>query len=262
MTLGEKLAACRKQNNYTQEQLAELLGVSRQAVSKWESDLAYPETEKLIRLSELYDCSLDYLIKDKQPEEAPVKSIRLDFRNIHFERKSTRMVRGVPLWHVNIGYGRTAKGIFALGFAAKGIFSCGMFSMGLFSCGVLSLGLLAFGSLAAGLLVFGAIATGLVAFGGVSVGLIAFGGLAAGVLSVGGASVGFVAVGGAAAGQYLAVGDSATAQIAIGITEAHGEFAYITPLDTSVRQQLFADIEAFVPSWLQWAADFVKSFIK
>ena len=40
MTLGEKLAMHRKQNNYTQEQLAELLGVSRQAVSKWESDLA------------------------------------------------------------------------------------------------------------------------------------------------------------------------------------------------------------------------------
>ena len=38
MTLGEKLAMYRKQNNYTQEQLAELLGVSRQAVSKWESD--------------------------------------------------------------------------------------------------------------------------------------------------------------------------------------------------------------------------------
>lgn len=262
MTLGEKLSIYRKQNNYTQEQLAELLGVSRQAVSKWESDLAYPETEKLIKLSEMYGCSLDYLIKDKQPEEKPSNvTVSLNFRNIHFERKSERMVRGVPLWHVNIGYGRTAKGIFALGFAAKGVFSCGLFSMGLFSCGVLSLGLLAFGSLAAGLLVFGAIALGIVAFGGISIGYIAFGGLAVGVLSVGGASVGLVAVGGAAWGQYLAIGDSATAQIAIGISEAYGEFTYITPLDDVFRQHLYQNIETFVPSWLGWAADFVKSFI-
>ena len=53
MTLGDKLTKLRKENNYTQEQLAELLGVSRQAISKWESDTAYPETEKLLRLGEL-----------------------------------------------------------------------------------------------------------------------------------------------------------------------------------------------------------------
>lgn len=265
MTLGEKLAMYRKQNNYTQEQLAELLGVSRQAVSKWESDLAYPETEKLIRLSEMYSCSLDYLIKDEQPAQQPEQTnsvFSLNLRNIQFERKSERMVRGVPLWHVNIGFGRTAKGIFALGFAAKGVFSCGMFSMGLFSCGVLSLGLLAFGSLAAGLLVFGALALGLIAFGGVALGLIAFGGLAVGVLSCGGASVGLVAVGGAAWGQYLALGDSASAQIAIGITEAYGEFTYLTPLDDTIRSQLYQNIETLVPGWLQWAADFVKSMLR
>ncbi len=256
MTLGEKLAAYRKQNNYTQEQLAELLGVSRQAVSKWESDLAYPETEKLIKLSELYDCSLDYLIKDKQPEEISSKEQQnyalINLNSFCFERKSKRMVRGVPLWHVNIGPGRTAKGIFALGLVARGVFSCGLASMGIFSFGLVSLGLLAFGSLAAGL----------VAFGGISIGYIAFGGLAVGVLSVGGASVGLVAVGGAASGQYLAIGDSATAQIAIGISEAYGEFTYITPLDDVHRQHLYQNIETFVPSWLKWAVDFVKSFIK
>ena len=65
MTLGDKLSRLRKENNYTQEQLADILGVSRQAISKWESDVAYPETDKLIRLSALYRCSLDYLIKDE-----------------------------------------------------------------------------------------------------------------------------------------------------------------------------------------------------
>ena len=57
MTFGDKLSALRREQNYTQEQLAELLGVSRQSVSKWESGAAYPETEKLIRLSALFDCS-------------------------------------------------------------------------------------------------------------------------------------------------------------------------------------------------------------
>ena len=49
MTLGEKLSKLRKEYNYTQEQLADILGVSRQSISKWESDIAYPETDKLIR---------------------------------------------------------------------------------------------------------------------------------------------------------------------------------------------------------------------
>lgn len=64
MTIGEKLAQLRKQYHYTQEQLADLLGVSRQAVSKWESDLSLPETYKLIQLSKLYDISLDELIHE------------------------------------------------------------------------------------------------------------------------------------------------------------------------------------------------------
>ena len=56
MTLGEKISKLRKENNYTQEQLAEVLNVSRQAISKWESNITYPETDKLIRISELFCC--------------------------------------------------------------------------------------------------------------------------------------------------------------------------------------------------------------
>ena len=64
MTLGEKLSKLRKEYNYTQEQLADVLGVSRQSISKWESDIAYPETDKLIELGKLFDCSMDYLLKE------------------------------------------------------------------------------------------------------------------------------------------------------------------------------------------------------
>ena len=70
MTLGEKLSKLRKESNITQEQLADTLGVSRQSVSKWESDLAYPETEKLIRISAMFQCSLDYLLKEEVSESA------------------------------------------------------------------------------------------------------------------------------------------------------------------------------------------------
>lgn len=66
MTLGDKLSKLRKENNYTQEQLADVLGVSRQAVSKWESDITYPETEKLIRISKLFHCTTDYLLLEEE----------------------------------------------------------------------------------------------------------------------------------------------------------------------------------------------------
>ena len=69
MTLGEKLSRLRKEQNYTQEQLADLLGVSRQSISKWESNVAYPETEKLIELGKLFGCSMDYLLKDEITEK-------------------------------------------------------------------------------------------------------------------------------------------------------------------------------------------------
>lgn len=73
MTLGEKITKQRKELNYTQEQLAEILNVSRQSISKWESDISYPETDKLIELGNLFDCSMDYLLKDDITEKTGVK---------------------------------------------------------------------------------------------------------------------------------------------------------------------------------------------
>ena len=73
MTLGEKIVKQRKELNYTQEQLADILGVSRQSISKWESDIAYPETDKLIELGKLFDCSMDYLLKEEVTEKSGVQ---------------------------------------------------------------------------------------------------------------------------------------------------------------------------------------------
>ena len=66
MTLGEKIRTLRKNAGLSQEALAEKLGVSRQAVSKWENDNGMPETEKLIVMAKLFDTSLDDLIGEEK----------------------------------------------------------------------------------------------------------------------------------------------------------------------------------------------------
>ena len=68
MTTGEKLALLRKKKGITQEELAELLHVSRQSVSRWEMDVTFPETDKLIKLSRMYECSIDFLLNENLQE--------------------------------------------------------------------------------------------------------------------------------------------------------------------------------------------------
>lgn len=65
---GSKLSELRKRKGYTQEELAEILGVSAQAVSKWENDLSYPDITLLPEIAQLFNVSLDELLNDKAPE--------------------------------------------------------------------------------------------------------------------------------------------------------------------------------------------------
>ena len=69
MTLGEKISGLRKNAGYSQEKLAELMDVSRQAVTKWESGKANPDTENLIRLAGIFGVSLDELCKNVNPKK-------------------------------------------------------------------------------------------------------------------------------------------------------------------------------------------------
>lgn len=255
MTLGEKLSKLRKENNYTQEQLAEILGVSRQAISKWESDISYPETEKLLKIGELYACSMDYLLKEENSEPVSVpksRAVTLNFANLYFEKVSKKNFHGLPLWHINIGYGRTAKGIIAVGLSAKGIISIGLFSLGIISFGLFSLGILAWGVLAIGLLSVGAISCGVIAFGAISIGIV----------SIGALSVGCFSAGALAIGKYFAIGDYARALIALGNTKAIGS-VYQKPGKLSVQD--IADVKELldvnVPSYLSWAKELIKLFI-
>ena len=89
MTLGQRIQELRKQSNLSQEALGEKLGVSRQAVSRWEMDGAVPEVDKLIAMGRLFGVDLNDMLQVDQPrptgegeaqgpapEEAPLRSAR------------------------------------------------------------------------------------------------------------------------------------------------------------------------------------------
>ena len=72
MKLPEKIQRERKKMGLSQEKLAEKIGVSRQAITKWENGLASPELEKIVSLSECFKVSTDYLLKDNITEPTPL----------------------------------------------------------------------------------------------------------------------------------------------------------------------------------------------
>ena len=70
MTLGEHIARLRGEKQLSQGELADALGVSRQSVSKWETDASVPELDKLIRLSDLFGVTLDQLVRGEDKAQA------------------------------------------------------------------------------------------------------------------------------------------------------------------------------------------------
>jgi len=74
MTLGERLLELRRKNAMSQDTLAEKLEVSRQAVSKWERDEAVPETDKIVKIAQLFDVSTDSLLMDSEEKTAQAQT--------------------------------------------------------------------------------------------------------------------------------------------------------------------------------------------
>lgn len=242
MTTGQKIYEARRKAGMTQEELAERLGVSRQAVSKWESDAAFPETEKILELCKLFGISADELLfSEKGSSEGKAEAQEANKQEwgwiahsekLHYEYISKTKVHGIPLVHINFGFGfYRAKGIFAAGNIAIGVVSAGLLSVGVLAAGVLALGLLAFGSVVLGLLV-GA--------GGVAIGALAFGGVAIGVMAFGGVSIGYVAVGGLSVGHY-AIGGWASGWLAVGKTHASGTHAFLALDDASALSEFLSE---------------------
>lgn len=69
MTIADRIQSLRKSKGMSQEELADAVGVSRQAVSKWESEQATPDLDKVIIMSDIFDVTTDYLLKGIEPVE-------------------------------------------------------------------------------------------------------------------------------------------------------------------------------------------------
>ena len=218
MSLGENIGQLRRRQGLSQEQLADRLGVSRQSVSKWEAGVSTPELGKLIAMADLFQVSLDQLVRGSEPypsspaDDALLEElgeIRRSLRRqeLGFVYTSRRRLWGLPLVDIRLSRypqrGKAAKGILAIGNRAVGLVAVGGASCGAIAVGGASVGLLT--------------------IGGAAVGGLAIGGLSAGILALGGVAVGLCALGGVAVGGQVAVGSVASAPIAIGnvATGAH-----------------------------------------
>lgn len=279
MTLGEKIYSLRVKNGLSQEAFGEKLGVSRQSVSKWETDQSVPELDKIVMISELFTVTTDYLLKESAAEPASgqwkgttaaggpgqwngastaaggsgqwngvstaaegsgqwtkasgaeqasdvwgessdteqdayeCRGRAVVKRGFSYEYKSKRSWRGMPLVHVNIGFGRSAKGVIAIGLAAKGIVAIGLAGLGVITLAPVGIGLL---------LSAGVVAIGGIALGDFAIGVVAMGAFCVGIFSMGALAVGQFSFGAIAIGQQVAVGDVARGDIALGFSEATG----------------------------------------
>ena len=106
MILADKITEERKKNGWSQEELANQLGVSRQAVSKWESAGAVPDLQRILQMSELFCVSTDYLLKDEMKAEnityhestesyaEPLKKVTMENANefLDMKRKGSKVV--------------------------------------------------------------------------------------------------------------------------------------------------------------------------
>lgn len=259
MEFQQRLYELRRKAGLSQEGLADLVGVSRQAVQKWEAGTSKPDLDNLAALAGYFQVSLDYLITGKEPERVPPPPSTTVIHHYYrpcFEYKSKRTLFGLPLIHINCGYGlRWARGILAVGNVATGVFAFGGVSAGLFSLGGVALGLL---------LALGGVALGAIAIGAVAAGLLAWGGVVLGWLSVGGVAKGVYAMGGVAAGSKVAMGGIASAPLAIGAA-AEGARTFLVPehgLDPSQLEAAAAALREACAGAPGWVADFLCFFLQ
>ena len=149
MEFRERLYQLRKGRGISQEELAHTVGVSRQAVQKWEAGAATPDLGNLSALADYFVVSLDYLVRGIEPEKPAAPSpqqavIQNYYTGWSYEFRSRRTLLGLPLVHINLrdrGLCR-AKGIIAIGNVATGLIAIGGFSAGLLTLGGFSAGLL------------------------------------------------------------------------------------------------------------------------
>ena len=226
MEFQERLYSLRKCRGISQEELANVVGVSRQAVQKWEAGSSTPDIQNLSALADYFGVSLDYLVRGIESQTEPQPAVIHNYYGCgyRYEFRSKTTLFGLPLVHINLGPGfQRAKGIIAIGNFAAGVVAVGGLSAGLFSVGAGSLGLLALGGMAVGGVALGGLALGLLAAVGgfaLSLGFAVGGGAVSRYIALGGAAFGQYAAGGMASGSILAIGDSARSTQGLALTWA------------------------------------------
>ena len=83
MTFGEKLLKLRKSKRISQEQLACQIGVSRQAISKWETGMAIPDTENVLRIGQVFNVPTEYLLNDDIENEQDIPIVNETYSVLH-----------------------------------------------------------------------------------------------------------------------------------------------------------------------------------
>ena len=91
MTLGDRIKECRKKSGLSQDKVAELVGVSRQAVTKWEAGQTAPNTENLFKLAEIFGTTVDLLISEKDADSnSPAEQIYYLYKMEEEKKKAER----------------------------------------------------------------------------------------------------------------------------------------------------------------------------
>ena len=132
MDLGKRIYELRKEKNLSQGELAEMLDVSRQSISKWETNASVPELDKLIKMSEIFGISLDSLVKGTEESEQQVKKTPPEAEVIYSEKSQTQKIVGAILLSVGLL-------AFLVLTALGGLFGGLLFSSPFITCGIICL---------------------------------------------------------------------------------------------------------------------------
>jgi|GEM_PF-1053972 len=176
--------------------------------------------------------------------------------NFSYEHKSNKTIKNIPLVHINIGKGRKARGIIAIGNNAKGLIAIGGKAVGIFSLGGISIGLISIGGIGLGLFTVAGLALALlISVGGLSIAPFAIGGIAIGILTLGGISIGLYSIGGYSIGKYFSLGGYANGHIAIG-HHTNGDITLIKPTSSEIRKII---LDNYPNTW-KIIVDYISSF--
>ena len=131
MTLPDKIIKLRKEKGWSQEDLAEKLNVSRQAISRWENGTALPDAQNVLQISKLFHVTTDYLLNDDYESDNDIPPVRMatqETEDLFLKKKKLHFISAVSFsiatlfWLIgvvnHVGHIQLAFFCFALGFCA------------------------------------------------------------------------------------------------------------------------------------------------